>query len=153
MSILGIGPSLAITGVATAVALIVVKRLTGYALALSSPWQEWGLVAGIFVMIIGVFFWLSAGLTVKRAFEARTLVTKGVFSVSRNPMYAGFILFIFPGLALALNDLLIIIISVALYVAFKARIGREEEFLLREFGEEYEHYRESVPQLVPFVHR
>ncbi len=66
-------------------------------------------------------------------------------------MYAGFIVFIIPGLALAMNEMLLFIISIAMFAAFKLRIGREEEFLAKEFGSEFEQYRKSVPQLIPFV--
>jgi len=152
MSIRGIGPLLAIAGAGAAIAVIVVERLTGFKLPLPSPWREWGFFVGIAMMIVGGVFWISSGVLVKRAFGAHHLVTSGIFRVSRNPMYAGFILFLIPGLALILNDIMLIIISVVMFVAFKAGIDREESFLAKEFGEEYERYRRSVPQLVPFVH-
>ena len=107
---------------------------------------------GIALLIVGVFFWISAGLQVKRAFGSHQLVTTGVFRLSRNPMYAGFILFIIPGIALIANALMVIVISATMFVAFKARIKREEEFLAGEFGEKYERYRTSVAQLIPFIH-
>jgi protein-S-isoprenylcysteine O-methyltransferase Ste14 len=151
MNILGIGPLLAIVGVGTTIAVIILERLTGSALPLPSPLRDWGFFAGIALLLVGVFFWISAGLQVKRAFESHQLATTGVFRLSRNPMYAGFILFIIPGIALVANDLLLIVVSVAMFVAFKARIKREEEFLAGAFGEQYEHYRNSVSQLVPFI--
>ncbi len=152
MTIMGIGPILAVLGIATAVAIVFFERLTGFGISLPSPWKEWGVIAGIALLVAGVFFWLSAALTVKRAFESHRLATGGVFRVSRNPMYAGFIVFIFPGLALVINDILVILISLVMFAAFKARIAREESYLAKEFGEDYERYRKSVPQLVPFIH-
>jgi len=66
-------------------------------------------------------------------------------------MYAGFIVFIVPGLALILNNMLLIGVSMAMFVVFKLRIGVEENILLKEFGVEYERYRTTVPQLIPFI--
>ncbi len=152
MSILGIGPLLAIVAVVTAAAVVALEKLTRVALTLPSPWREVALFTGIALMAVGVFFWISAGLLVKRAFEAHQMTRAGVFGFCRNPMYAGFILFILPGVALVLNNLLLLTVPVAMCIAFKARIRREEEFLAREFGEEYEQYRKSVPQLMPFKH-
>jgi protein-S-isoprenylcysteine O-methyltransferase Ste14 len=66
-------------------------------------------------------------------------------------MYAAFIVFIIPGLALALNHLLLLFVSASMFIAFKMLIGKEEEFLAKEFGIEFEEYRNKVPQLVPFI--
>jgi protein-S-isoprenylcysteine O-methyltransferase Ste14 len=101
--------------------------------------------------LIGVYFWFSAALRVRRAFASHQLAQSGVFRLSRNPMYAGFIVFIIPGLALLLNDLLLIAISLVMYLVFKMLVGREERCLAEQFGEEFERYRKSVPQLLPFV--
>ena len=151
MSILGIGPGLAIVGAAAATIVIVLRRVASCSVSLSSPWQGWAYWAGLVLLVVGVYFWISSAALVRRAFDSRQLVRRGVYGVSRNPMYAGFIVFIIPGLALAMNEMLLFIISIAMFAAFKLRIGREEEFLAKEFGSEFEQYRKSVPQLIPFV--
>jgi len=151
MNILGIGPLLAIVGVVTGAIAMVFWRVAGCSVSLPSPCREWTFWIGMISLIVGVYFWISSAILVKRAFESRRLVQKGVYGLSRNPMYAGFIVFIIPGLALVLNNMLLITISVAMFVTFKLRIGREERFLSKEFGVEYERYRRKVPQLIPFV--
>jgi protein-S-isoprenylcysteine O-methyltransferase Ste14 len=150
MTVLGIGPLLAIVGVAMA-AIVVLGRIAGWSVALPSPWHEWAFWIGMIFMLVGVYFWISAALGVKRAFESHQLVRTGVFKLSRNPMYAGFIMFIIPGLAFVLNNVLLIAVSLAMYIAFKMFISREERYLASQFGEEFERYRKSVPQLIPFV--
>ncbi len=102
-------------------------------------------------MAAGMYFWISSIVLVKRAFTARQLVQSGVYSVSRNPMYAGFIVFIVPGIAFVFNNMFLLLISVAMFIAFKIRVRQEEEFLQKEFGHEFERYMEKVPQLIPFV--
>jgi protein-S-isoprenylcysteine O-methyltransferase Ste14 len=153
MSILGIGPLLAIAGGIAALVIILLQRFTGFTLSLPSPWSAWAVWAGWVLVAIGVFFWITSALAVKRAFGSGCLVTVGVYRISRNPMYAGFILFIVPGLALLLNNLLFIVVSVAMFMAFKLRISREEDSLVAAFGQEYENYRSEVRQLVPLPRR
>lgn len=151
MNILGIGPLLAITGVVTGAIVMIFCRVAECSVSLPSPWREWIFWVGIILLITGVYFWISSAILVKRAFESRRLVQTGVYGLSRNPMYAGFIVFIIPGLALMLNNMLLIAVSVAMFVVFKLCIGQEESFLSKEFGVEYERYRTMVPQLIPFV--
>lgn len=151
MNILGIGPLLAIAGVVTGAIVMMFWRVAECSVSLPSPWREWIFWVGMILLIVGVYFWISSAILVKRAFESRRLVQTGVYGLSRNPMYAGFIVFIIPGLALVVNNMLLIAVSVAMFIVFKLRIGREESFLSEEFGVEYERYRTMVPQLIPFV--
>jgi protein-S-isoprenylcysteine O-methyltransferase Ste14 len=83
-----------------------------------------------------MYFWIASVILVKRAFVSHRLVQTGVYGLSRNPMYAGFIVFVIPDLALFTNNLLLLVTSVLMFIAFKMRIGREEEFLVKEFGVE-----------------
>ena len=66
-------------------------------------------------------------------------------------MYAAFIVFLIPAISFISGDLLILSVSVVMFVAFKALIRKEEAYLKREFGEEYEHYAKRVAQLIPFI--
>jgi protein-S-isoprenylcysteine O-methyltransferase Ste14 len=68
-----------------------------------------------------------------------TLVTRGIFAVSRNPIYV-FLDLWFLGIFL-INGTLIFLIFAVLAVAFLHwQILQEEEFLLRLYGEPYQSY-------------
>ncbi len=151
MSILGIGPSLAITGAASAVAVILLKHFFGIELPLIFLPRTILTVAGALFCCIGLIFWIGSALVIERAFKAHQLATGGVYRFSRNPLYAAFIVFIVPGIALILNEFLLLIVSAAMYTIFALRIGAEEEYLKREFGEEYERYANRVKRLIPFI--
>ena len=56
-----------------------------------------------------------------------------------------------PGVAFICNNLLILAVSLVMFVVFKLTIGKEEEYLLREFGEDYLKYESEVAQLIPFI--
>ena len=66
-------------------------------------------------------------------------------------MYAAFIIFLIPAVSLLSGDLLIQLVSVIMFVAFKGLIRKEESFLKKEFGEDFERYASRVAQLIPFV--
>ena len=71
------------------------------------------------------------------------LVTKGVFSISRNPIFLG-IMIANIGLFLVIpNAFTLLIISLST-LSVNTQIRLEEEFLKREFGNEYTEYAEKV---------
>jgi len=151
MNILGIGPSLAIVGGGSAVIIFLLQRALGIAISLPSPWREFFQALGIVISAIGVYFWFSSVVLISRAFRSHRLETSGVYRLSRNPLYASFIVFLVPGIAFICNNLLIFVVSLAMFVAFKLCIGKEEEFLEQKFGADFHQYAQKVAQLIPFV--
>ena len=77
MTILGIGPLLAIVALIATAAMVVLERLAQYTISMPSPWEGFGFVVGIALVAIGVVFWLSSAVIVKRAFESHELATTG----------------------------------------------------------------------------
>lgn len=72
------------------------------------------------------------------------LVTTGVFSISRNPLYLGGIFFV-AGIALALSLAWVLMLLLpALIVYHYILIVPEEQYLAEKFGEEYHNYAASV---------
>jgi protein-S-isoprenylcysteine O-methyltransferase Ste14 len=150
MNILGVGPLLAAAG-GVGLAIVLALLLLGLTIPLPSPWQDILTGLGIVSLAVGVYLWLSSAVLVERAFKAHRLETSGAFRFSRNPLYAAFIVFIVPGIALIFNDLMILCISITMFIVFKMLIGREEEFLRREFGSQFQEYALKVPRLIPFL--
>ena len=151
MKLSGIGPLLAIVGGVSSTFLIIIKKTIGFEIQAQSPWREVMFVLGVFCAIVGIVFWISSIIQVKRAYGSHVLETKGVYRFSRNPLYAAFIVFIIPALAFLTNNLLLIIVSAVMFGVFKSQIKKEENFLSNEFGQDYQHYIKEVPQLIPFV--
>jgi protein-S-isoprenylcysteine O-methyltransferase Ste14 len=80
---------------------------------------------------------------------AEGLVTDGVYSLCRNPMYVGNIL-IGIGVALASNSLLALAITVLLIVfAYIAIVVAEERYLLGKFGAAFQAYCDATPRWLP----
>jgi protein-S-isoprenylcysteine O-methyltransferase Ste14 len=151
MNILGIGPLLAVVGACSFGALFLLRRILGITIPLPPAWREYVMAFGILLIAVGLYFWISSALLISKAFRSHRLETSGVYRLSRNPLYAAFIVFIVPGIAFLCNDLFICATSLAMFAAFKLRIGKEEDFLKKEFGEIFQQYAQKVAQLIPFI--
>jgi protein-S-isoprenylcysteine O-methyltransferase Ste14 len=151
MSIFGIGPWLAVAGGAAALLVYFMQRAFGLSLAVPDSYLAGVRVFGVCWGAIGLWFWLGSIMVVVRGHRSHRLVTAGVYRYSRNPMYAAFIVFLVPAISLVSGQLLMLLVSVVMYGAFKVLIRKEEAFLKREFGDEYECYTRRVAQLIPFV--
>ncbi len=94
--------------------------------------------------IWGVRVLRRAGTTVRPDKPSEKLVTSGPFRFSRNPLYLALTL-IYAGVAIAANSgwALLLLIPVILIMG-RFVIGREEAYLARTFGEEYERYKGAV---------
>lgn len=87
--------------------------------------------------------------------EVRTtpqVITGGVFSIVRHPVYLGTILAVLGLVILTLSIISFVIWII--FVAFYCYISSyEEKLLLARFGQEYEEYRKKVPMLFPIRFR
>jgi protein-S-isoprenylcysteine O-methyltransferase Ste14 len=80
-----------------------------------------------------------------------SLTTHGGFGLVRHPLYASYCYY-FIGLLLLLQNILLLPLLLGIYGYYNAA-KYEEEILLAEFGEEYQHYQQRVGMLIPFVGR
>jgi protein-S-isoprenylcysteine O-methyltransferase Ste14 len=67
------------------------------------------------------------------------LVTEGVFSISRNPIFLGMISTLF-GLFLVIPNALTFMILITGFIVVQIQVRLEEEFLLKTHGEDYKIY-------------
>ena len=107
-------------------------------------------VAGIALLLIGIPMLVVAGRAAMTAYNSDRLATTGIFGVVRNPVYSAWIVFIIPGLVLFSRSWPLFLAPAVAYMVFKARIGRENEYLEKRFAEEYRRYKAEVNELLPF---
>ncbi|TNF87017.1 MAG: isoprenylcysteine carboxylmethyltransferase family protein [Gammaproteobacteria bacterium] len=114
---------------------------------LPSPWQYLGLLpvlVGVVMAVQGSRLFDRAGTNIIPFTESSALVTSGVFSISRNPMYTGMVLAL-AGTALIMNGLLAWLVVIAFTALIRGFFIRTEERLMEKtFGEEYLAYKASV---------
>ena len=107
----------------------------------------WNLL-GLIPIFLGVAINLSADsafhqarTTVKPFEESSSLVTTGVFRISRNPMYLGFVL-ILIGIAILLRSLSTYLAILAfVFLIYRTYISVEERMLAEKFGANWEQYK------------
>jgi len=101
-------------------------------------------VASLFFVVPAMRSFLSVKTSMIPFRPASTLVTGGVYAVTRNPMYLSLLLF-YAGLAIAFNLWWAIVLAPAVILAMDwLVIGKEEAYLQRRFGDDYRRYRERV---------
>jgi protein-S-isoprenylcysteine O-methyltransferase Ste14 len=112
-----------------------------------TPWHLLGLIPlalGVALNLIADRAFRIAGTTVKPFKESTALLNDGVYSISRHPMYLGFVL-ILIGVAILLGSLtpwvIIPIFAVLMEVVF---IRVEERMLEEKFGPAWLVYKKKV---------
>ncbi len=145
----GIGPKLALISLPYILLAIIVIQSDPQFLKLNFADSGWMPFAGYIWIGIGFLFYVATINVFLTDFKKGLLVTRGTFSLCRNPIYASFIVFFIPGLALIFQSGMILSIAIVLYLNFKISIHGENKVLEREYGELYEIYRKSVNEIIP----
>ena len=103
------------------------------------------LIPGAWLAITAV---KETSLKTAETHRTEKIVTTGVYSIVRHPQYLGGLLahvgisFLFSAWYSLLSIFLMVVL---VYIVSR----KEEEELIREFGKEYEDYKEKVPMLLP----
>jgi protein-S-isoprenylcysteine O-methyltransferase Ste14 len=108
-------------------------------------------ISGLLLIILGLGFIASARILFLRTGQSPipwkptpTLILKGPYRVTRNPMYLGVTLFE-CGLGLAVNNLWIALLALpALMTVHFIAVLPEERYLAEKFGESYKLYLAQV---------
>lgn len=101
------------------------------------------------ILTIGLVYIQRGGRN--RKIYADGLVTEGIFSHCRNPMYVGNVLML-TGMAILSNSLLsVLIISPFFIFIYQTIILAEEDFLHGKFGLDYEKYCANTNQWFPRI--
>jgi protein-S-isoprenylcysteine O-methyltransferase Ste14 len=135
--------------------LFAVILLAPHAAAVSFP--LWLRIAGLLILALGGAFGtggvlaLGSNLTpFPKPIEGGTLVTSGVYSVVRHPIYTGLILGTL-GWGIFRSSLLGIGLAIVLFIFFDLKSRREEAWLAEAYPG-YGDYRKRVKKLVPWIY-
>lgn len=105
------------------------------------------LLPGAYLGIKGV---TEMGLKVAETHRAERVISTGVYSRVRHPQYLGAILS-HIGASFLLSAYYSLLVTVLVIAINWVLCWKEEKELVKEFGEEYLKYRESVPMLFPRI--
>lgn len=115
-------------------------------------------IPGILLIVVGCI--LTTVSLIQLGLSARfylpkqktKLMTSGVYSFCRNPLYVGAHLSFF-GIFLLLPSLIYLVGFCLFLINQHFRILQEEEFLIKSFGAEYENYMRRVGRYLPRIRR
>nr|WP_281682177.1 isoprenylcysteine carboxylmethyltransferase family protein [Finegoldia magna] len=155
MPIFGVGPIYVITCLILTIAGICL-HLNGYIYqGKLRQGKIFFIIAGIFMIILGIYLWIQAVIIQKinKKVSEKKLITTGVYSIVRNPVYSAFT-FIFTGLLLFTTNYILLILPFVFWAILTILMkNTEEKWLKNEFGEEYEIYLKKVNRVIPRIRR
>ena len=127
--------------------VVILVAAVGFAIyALNVPWTPWH-IAGVAIVAPSLLLLVTARLQLGRAFsveaKASELVTTGLYSKIRNPIYV-FGSCVIAGLILIVGRPIYLLIFVAIIPLQIWRTRKESSVLESAFGDEYRKYRAST---------
>jgi protein-S-isoprenylcysteine O-methyltransferase Ste14 len=102
---------------------------------------------GLRILAIGLSYIVRGGRM--RRIYAENLVTDGLFSHCRNPLYVGNILIVMGFVFVSGNLTGLIVGSLAFIAIYRLIVQSEESFLSEKFGEPYTAFCNDVPRWIP----
>lgn len=106
-------------------------------------------IVGIIIGVIAIVFFASAAITMKNSWrvgipeEKTSLVTTGIYNLSRNPAFVGFDL-LYLSVCIMFFNIPLMLISVWAALMLHLQILQEEEYMHNMFGTEYDAYKKHT---------
>lgn len=151
LSVLGVGPLYVISILTlTIIALILNQLNVVYKIKVLNKFL---IILAIISILIAISLWVSAVLfsKVRTKIKENTLVTTGVYSIVRNPIYSAF-LFLFTGILLFTRNLYLLIFPLIFWIYLTYLLKEtEEKWLKDKFKEEYQKYMKKVNRIIPNI--
>ena len=110
--------------------------------------------AGAMVIFVGLIVFCLALISFNSSWRVGIdtvspgdLITTGVFSVSRNPIFLSMDLY-FLGTFLIYSNLFFLMCFICIVIGFQFQIGQEETFLIERYGDKYRKYMAQVNRYI-----
>jgi protein-S-isoprenylcysteine O-methyltransferase Ste14 len=102
--------------------------------------------AGLVIYLLGMIFLNVAEINYVSAPEEK-LLTKGVYSISRNPMWFGFFLILF-GIGIACASWIYLLFAMVFIILQHILLVPEERWCLEHYGDSYREYMTRTPKWI-----
>ena len=111
-------------------------------LKLSTPWFLGGLLVYVLGMLIEALALLSFYKT-----SVDMLITEGVYSISRHPIYVGFF-FIKIGISMSCLSWIFLLLAIISVILENDMVDVEERWCLEKYGDAYREYANRTPKWI-----
>lgn len=101
---------------------------------------------GLTIYLVGIIFFIIAEINFATTSKGK-VVNKGVYRISRNPMFLGGVL-IFIGAGIACISWIFPLLAIIYMIIINIVINSEEQFCLTKFGKEYKNYMDRTPRWI-----
>ncbi|KAA3643705.1 MAG: isoprenylcysteine carboxylmethyltransferase family protein [Proteobacteria bacterium] len=103
-------------------------------------------ILGIFLVLAGFFSFRKAKTTInpRKPEKTTAIVTSGIFRLSRNPMYLGFLMWVIAWAFMQANLVTFVFLPLFVFYMNRYQIIPEEKILLSQFGDIYYRYLNKV---------
>ncbi|MFX1464651.1 MAG: methyltransferase family protein, partial [Promethearchaeota archaeon] len=101
---------------------------------------------GLFVYLFGVIFTIVAGINLDTTPVDRP-ATKGLYRISRNPIYLGTFLIVI-GIGIACASWLFLLLIAIFIVTIHLTVVAEERWCLEKYGDAYREYMNRTPKWI-----
>ena len=149
MTLLGVGLKIAVISVSYFIVSSLLTYLYPEFFTIRNVPYPIFVVIGVLLLLLGLPMLIISGRAVTAGFRKGELVTTGIYSVVRNPVYAAWILFIAPGIVVFFRSWLMLLTPIVAYISFKVFIREEYQYLRKHFGQTYLEYEAGVNELLP----
>ena len=109
------------------------------------------MIIGFLLIFVGVALWIYAVIIQRVGNEISTgnLVTTGIYSIVRNPIYLAF-LCVCTGILITAHNVYLLVFPILFYVFLTVLMKQtEEKWLLDKFGADYIEYCKHVNRIIP----
>jgi protein-S-isoprenylcysteine O-methyltransferase Ste14 len=144
MKITGVGPKIAIPSIIYLLITIIVDNLYYPVFKFTLSSHSTLIINGVILILISIGLVIICARKLVKSFNANLLMTDGLYKVCRNPLYAVYLIFVYPGLSLILNSWLVLTTVIVNYILLQIFIKAEYKYLEETFGEEYKTYLNKV---------
>lgn len=152
LPVFGVGPIYAVSCIILTVLGLFLKK-KGFLDSGELPaLKQVAMVIGGLLIFIGIAVWIYAVIIQKISDEIKVghLVTSGIYSIVRNPIYLAF-LCVCTGVLITAHNVFLLIFPVVSYIFLTILMKQtEEKWLLEKFGTEYVEYCKHVNRVIPW---
>jgi protein-S-isoprenylcysteine O-methyltransferase Ste14 len=128
------------------IALLVILASAIYSFFLPLKLDTAWLYLGLLVYLFGITFTFVAGTNLMNTPLDRP-ATKGLYRISRNPIYLGTFL-ILIGVGIASASWLFLLLIAVLIILQHSSLGAEERWCLEKYGDAYREYMNRTPKWI-----